>query len=62
MKLKCITFNNEGIQEKQELDFDIEEYVSIALEEMTEKELQLYKQHKKNRNERVYKKFEGEEK
>ena len=62
MKIKCIGFNNGEIEEKAELDFDVEEYVTLALEEMTPEEFKLYKQHKKERNERVYKKFEeGEE-
>lgn len=61
MKIKCIGFENGEVKEKAEMDFDVEEYLSIALEEMTEKELEEYKRHKQERNERVYKKFEGEE-
>lgn len=56
MKINCLGFKNRKVEEKEEMDFKSAEYKSIKLNDIE------YEKHKKERNQRVYKRFEkGEE-
>lgn len=52
MKINYLGFKNGEPEEKGEMDFKSDEYESIKLNDIE------YEKHKKERNERVYKKFE----
>ena len=52
MKINYLGFKNGKVEEKGEMDFKADEYESIKLNDIE------YEKHKKERNERVYKKFE----
>ena len=51
----------EGIKQVKAIPLELDEtdYITIKLEPMTEKEMIIYQEHKRKRNERVFKKFEG---
>lgn len=60
-KLGIVQFTTEKVIEAVTVELppvDIEECIEIPLEPMTEEELRIYQEHKKKRNERVFKKFE----
>lgn len=60
-KLGIATITTEGISEVQEIELpEIEDYIEIPLEPMTEEDLKKYEEYKRKRNERVFKKFEEE--
>lgn len=60
-KLGIATITTEGIKEVQQIELPVieEDYIEIELEPMTEEDLKKYEEHKRKRNERVFKKFEG---
>ena len=47
-----------GVKQVQKIEIPEKEYFEIPLEPMTEEELKIYEEHKRKRNERVFKKFE----
>lgn len=56
-----IEFTPEEIKQVQKIEIEeTEEYIEIPLEPMTEEELRIYEEHKRKRNERVFKKFDME--
>ena len=61
-RLGVSIITTEGIKQAQviELPEITEECIEIPLEPMTEEELRLYEEHKRKRNERVFRKFEVE--
>lgn len=52
MKINYLGFKNGKVEEKGEMDFTVKEYESIKLNDIE------YEKHKKERNQRIYKKFE----
>lgn len=59
-KLGVVELTTEGIKQVQEIELpEIEDCIEIDLEPMTEEELRIYEEHKRKRNERVFRKFEG---
>lgn len=61
MKINYLGFKNGETEEKGEKDFDLKEFIGIPLEEMTSKDYEDYKKHKQERNQRIFKKMEREE-
>lgn len=61
MKINYLGFKNGEPEEKGEKDFDLKKYISIPLEKMTSKDYEDYKKHKQERNARILKKMEREE-
>lgn len=60
-KLGIVQFTPEKVIETVVVELppvDIEDCIEIPLEPMTEEELKIYQEHKRKRNERVFKKFE----
>lgn len=59
-KLGIIEFTTEKVKQAVEISLPVieEDYIEIQLEPMTEEELKIYEEHKRKRNERVFKKFE----
>lgn len=59
-KLGVVEFTTEKVKQVVEIQLPEieEEYIEIPLEPMTEEELKIYEEHKKKRNERVFRKFE----
>ena len=59
-KLGVVEFTTEKVKQVVEIQIPEieEEYIEIPLEPMTEEELKIYEEHKKKRNERVFRKFE----
>lgn len=62
MEIRFVGFNKNGVKEKGEKDFDLKEFISIPIEDMTKEDLELYKKHKQERNARVCKRMEMENK
>lgn len=61
-KLGVVELTTEGIKQVQEIELpEIEDCIEIDLEPMTEEELRIYEEHKRKRNERVFRKFEETE-
>jgi hypothetical protein len=62
-KLGVVELTTEGIKQAQVIEPPeaVEECIEIPLEPMTEEELKKYEEHKRKRNERVFKKFENYE-
>lgn len=63
-KLGVVHFTPEKVKEAVVIELpsiDIEDCIEIPLEPMTEEELKIYEEHKRKRNERVFRKFEGYE-
>lgn len=59
-KLGIIEFTTEKVKQAVEISLPVEEdYIEIPVEPMTEEELRIYEEHKRKRNERVFRKFEG---
>lgn len=59
-KLGIAELTTEGIKQVQEIELpEIEDCIEIDLEPMTEEELRIYEEHKRKRNERVFRKFDG---
>lgn len=58
MKINYLGFKNGKAEEKGEMDFNIKEFISVPLEDMTSKDYEEYKKHKQERNARMFKKME----
>jgi hypothetical protein len=60
-KLGIATITTEGIKQVQQIELPAieEDCIEIELEPMTEEDLKRYEEHKRKRNEIVFKKFEG---
>ena len=56
-ELGTAILTTKGVKQVQKIEIP-EEYIEIPLEPMTEEELIMYEEHKRKRNERVFKKFE----
>lgn len=58
-KLGIVEFTTEKVKQAVEISLPVieEEYIEIPVEPMTEEELKIYEEHKKQRNERVFRKF-----
>lgn len=58
-KLGIVEFTTEKVKQAVEISLPVieEEYIEIPVEPMTEEELKIYEEHKKKRNERVFRKF-----
>lgn len=63
-KLGIIEFTTEKVKQAVEISLPVieEDYIEIPVEPMTEEELKIYEEHKRKRNERVFRKFEEIEK
>ena len=59
-KLNVAEITTEGINQVQEIELPLieEDCIEIDLEPMTEEDLIKYEEHKRKRNERVFRKFE----
>lgn len=58
IKIRVAELTTEEIIPVAEIDLsEVEEYIEIPLEPMTEEELKKYEEYKRKRNERVYRKF-----
>ena len=58
-KLGIIEFTTEKVKQAVEISLPVEEdYIEIPVEPMIEEELRIYEEHKRKRNERVFRKFE----
>lgn len=63
IRLGVMSFSTQGVEKAQVIEVptfdDPEEYIVIPVEPMTPEEQAIYEEHKRTRNERVFKKFEG---
>lgn len=63
MRIGVMSFSTQGVEQAQAIEVptfdDPEEYIVIPVEPMTPEEQAIYEEHKRARNERVFKKFEG---
>ena len=59
-KLGIVEFTTEKVKQAVEISLPVieEDYIEIPVEPMTEEELRIYEEHKRKRNERVFRKFE----
>ena len=59
-KLGIVEFTTEKVKKAVEISLPVieEDYIEIPVEPMTEEELKIYEEHKKKRNEKVFRKFE----
>lgn len=59
-KLGIVEFTTEKVKKAVEISLPVieEEYIEIPVEPITEEELKIYEEHKKKRNEKVFRKFE----
>ena len=59
-KLGIVEFTTEKVKKAVEISLPVieEEYIEIPVEPMTEEELKIYEEHKKKRNEKIFRKFE----
>lgn len=59
-KLGIIEFTTEKVKQAVEISLPVieEDYIEIPVEPITEEELKIYEEHKKKRNEGVFRKFE----
>ena len=61
IKIRVAELTTEEIIPVAEIDLsEVEEYIEIPLEPMTEEELRMYEEYKRKRNERISRKFEVE--
>lgn len=60
-KLGVVEFTTEKVKQAIEISLPVikEDYIEIPVEPMTEEEVRIYEEHKRKRNERVFRKFEG---
>ena len=58
-KLGIVEFTTEKVKQAVEISLPVieEDYIEIPVEPMTEEELRIYEEHKRKRNERVFRKF-----
>ena len=58
-KLGILEFTTEKVKQAVEISLPVieEDYIEIPVEPMTEEELRIYEEHKRKRNERVFRKF-----
>lgn len=59
-KLGIIEFTTEKVKQAVEISLPVieEDYIEIPVEPMTEEEVRIYEEHKRKRNERVFRKFD----
>ena len=59
-KLGIVEFTTEKVKKAVEISLPVieEDYIEIPVEPMTEEELKIYEEHKKKRNEKIFRKFE----